>query len=1118
MAPRPKALKLGRALKTAARLPVRVAGRGSGRNNLAPKAGEEPFVILKVQILACNDLIAKDKNGFSDPFVVASYLRQRHSTPVQKRTLNPTFAAHDATFEFPIYLSLVEHHGVLEFVVWDKDVLRKDYIGEASLPLEEWFNGDEYAFDSERNFPFELPLLSSKASTPPGGTIRVRLGFAPPSPLHHFPDYEEIYHDLLRRSRHADPSIMSAPATEGIGTIRSHQSGPAFEDDGLSSDDEHTDDDELDILLMPTSPAPLPSPDPLKAPKEPLNVAIEPPTPAVSNAPALPQKAESTGTRSRTFAIKRPTLPSRSSSAGETVVASPAPSASTSSKKKTRPRFRRSWGSKASEYNLTTQNDIMGIIMIEIVGGKDLPKVKNITRTGWDMDPFVVISFGKKVFRTRVIRHSLNPVWEEKLLFHVRRYETQFNVHFTVLDWDKLTSNDHVGEVTFDPNELLANVPKPDEKTGLYSEDADGTHDMKEFTVPLNTAKDVPWDGKHNPTLTFRAKYQPYDALRQRFWRYYLKQYDADDTRSISHLEISSMLDSLGSTLSFETIDGFFSRFGKTPDEDLTIDEAIICLETEVCKPNSEKKLLPAEEQHSEPSVPGTPNLLGKTPPMQGLGLDHIDFSGPPLQVSTSYTSGSSSDTSPSRSTSFPPLPPGSPTERSQLPLFDNVITDAPVQSSQTSQTTLVHTSRSTTSQTKLSPHRQASASSSDADESPTSSSTTDVERVINIKNCPLCHRPRLNAKAEMDIVTHLALCASQDWGRVDRIMVSNFVTPSQAQRKWLMKVISKVSSGAYQLGANSANIIVQNRMTGQLEEEKMQVYVRLGIRILYKGAKSRMEGARARRLLKSMSIKQGQKYDSPASAAEIPTFIRFHKLNVDEIRDPISSYKTFNQFFYRKLKDGARPVTDPDDPTTIVSAADCRLVVFESVNEATKLWIKGREFTVARLLGDAYKHEAARYAGGSLAIFRLAPQDYHRFHSPVDGVIGPMTHISGEYYTVNPQAIRTALDVYGENVRKIVPIDSPSFGRVMAVCIGAMMVGSILTTVDEGNNVARGQEFGYFAFGGSTIVLLLEKDTVKWDEDLIINGRASLETLVRVGMGIGKSVRQRSRSPAPAP
>jgi phosphatidylserine decarboxylase len=76
--------------------------------------------------------------------------------------------------------------------------------------------------------------------------------------------------------------------------------------------------------------------------------------------------------------------------------------------------------------------------------------------------------------------------------------------------------------------------------------------------------------------------------------------------------------------------------------------------------------------------------------------------------------------------------------------------------------------------------------------------------------------------------------------------------------------------------------------------------------------------------------------------------------------------------------------------------------MAFETISEATRLWIKGREFTVARLLGEAYKDQAERYAGGALVIFRLAPQDYHRFHSPVDGTIGPMTKISGEYYTVN--------------------------------------------------------------------------------------------------------------------
>lgn len=84
-------------------------------------------------------------------------------------------------------------------------------------------------------------------------------------------------------------------------------------------------------------------------------------------------------------------------------------------------------------------------------------------------------------------------------------------------------------------------------------------------------------------------------------------------------------------------------------------------------------------------------------------------------------------------------------------------------------------------------------------------------------------------------------------------------------------------------------------------------------------------------------------------------------------------------------------------------------------------------------------------------------------------------------------------------------PIDSPQFGRVFAVCIGAMMVGSIKTTVLEGQEVKRGDEFGYFAFGGSTIVVLFGPRLVEWDEDLLINGKASLETLVRVGMGIGK-------------
>lgn len=225
-------------------------------------------------------------------------------------------------------------------------------------------------------------------------------------------------------------------------------------------------------------------------------------------------------------------------------------------------------------------------------------------------------------------------------------------------------------------------------------------------------------------------------------------------------------------------------------------------------------------------------------------------------------------------------------------------------------------------------------------------------------------------------------------------------------------------------------------------------------------------DGVSVRKLLRSLSIKQGRKYDDPASAREIPAFIAFHKLNMSEVLLPLHEFKTFNEFFYRRLKPEARPCSAPNDPKVIVSPADSRSVVFNRVDEATSIWIKGREFSIARLLGNAYPADAMRYANGALGVFRLAPQDYHRFHIPVDGVLGAPKLIAGEYYTVNPMAVRSALDVYGENVRVIVPIDSVAHGRVMVVCVGAMMVGSTVITASAGQQVNRADELGYFKFG----------------------------------------------------
>ena len=223
----------------------------------------------------------------------------------------------------------------------------------------------------------------------------------------------------------------------------------------------------------------------------------------------------------------------------------------------------------------------------------------------------------------------------------------------------------------------------------------------------------------------------------------------------------------------------------------------------------------------------------------------------------------------------------------------------------------------------------------------------------------------------------------------------------------------------------------------------------------------------------------------------------------MDEVLRPIDQFKNFNEFFYRELKPGARPCSAPDDPRIIVSPADSRSVVFNTISNATQVWVKGREFSIQRLLGNAYPEDVSRYENGALGIFRLAPQDYHRFHIPVDGILDKPKLIEGEYYTVNPMAIRSALDVYGENIRYIVPINSEAHGRVMVVCIGAMMVGSTVITRKPGERVQRAEELGYFKFGGSTLLLLFEPGRMAWDDDIVDNANSAVETLVSFSFGL---------------
>lgn len=254
---------------------------------------------------------------------------------------------------------------------------------------------------------------------------------------------------------------------------------------------------------------------------------------------------------------------------------------------------------------------------------------------------------------------------------------------------------------------------------------------------------------------------------------------------------------------------------------------------------------------------------------------------------------------------------------------------------------------------------------------------------------------------------------------------------------------------------------------------------------------------------LRSRSVDKGKLYDSPDSRGAIAKFVADYEIDVDEAELPVDEYKTLNEFFYRSLKPGLRPVQHPDDRARALCPADSRAVVFASVGDARRLWVKGSGFTLARLLDVGEGHA---FEGGSVAIFRLAPNDYHRYHSPVAGTVSAVRPVDGEYHSVKDYAMGSSTDVLGLNKRTVVEIDTDEFGAVALVIVGALEVGSIVLTgfAEAGKRVERGDDGGYFAYGGSTVVAVFRAGAIRFDDDLLQNSSESKETLVRVKTSLG--------------
>lgn len=245
----------------------------------------------------------------------------------------------------------------------------------------------------------------------------------------------------------------------------------------------------------------------------------------------------------------------------------------------------------------------------------------------------------------------------------------------------------------------------------------------------------------------------------------------------------------------------------------------------------------------------------------------------------------------------------------------------------------------------------------------------------------------------------------------------------------------------------------------------------------------------------KLLSALMGRKYDSPMSKKDIAKLAAIPGCRADEAEKPVDAYASFNDFFTRRLKPGVRPVGDG-----VVSPADGRLRLFLDADGETPFPLKG----ATRSLREVFSPAEPLSGRFDIAVIRLAPVDYHRFHFPYDcKTPHPVETLAGKYHSVNPIALARKPDVYAINERQIVRCET-AFGPLWLVDVGAFGVGTIVQTC-SGEAHAKGEEKGYFKFGGSTVIMVTEAGALRFDDDLVANSAAGLETRVLCGERIAQ-------------
>lgn len=235
---------------------------------------------------------------------------------------------------------------------------------------------------------------------------------------------------------------------------------------------------------------------------------------------------------------------------------------------------------------------------------------------------------------------------------------------------------------------------------------------------------------------------------------------------------------------------------------------------------------------------------------------------------------------------------------------------------------------------------------------------------------------------------------------------------------------------------------------------------------------------------------------NSRISRLHIPSFIKKHHIDLSEVMP--ANYKTFNEFFIRRLKPEARQINHKKD--VLVSPADGAVSVFNDISADTFFIVKNCTLDLAEFLQS--EQEAREYEHGALIIVRLAPWDYHRFHFPYAGKASCPRIITGPFESVNPFVYKKGIQPL-LNERHVISLETDAFGVIKIIAVGAMCVGRIQETYQAQQLYQKGDEMGYFEFGGSTIVLLFKPGTFVIDEKFS-ESHLDKEVPIKMGQALG--------------